>query len=338
MKKYIKVVTLILVLVFFLSSCINNPPQQEQSDFLYNALPTEFISSKGNYLYYRDENIFKMKCLGNENVYDFIRDPLFNAEEEKALVNCVFAGDKYLYYVMRNGYGCYQVIQRHYKTFEEKVLYEKTFYNEDKEIFLGAVKTKNPGLGELMLSKFPSSICVINNSLILFNTQSIEKINLDTKEHKIIFNEAISNIDYGYYKGVLYFIDMSYSLYQYDLKNESLKKFDNVKALNLLVTPDAIYYSNANDKGKLYGADYNFTDCKKILDKRVLSMDYDKENLYFLPLGEENIYLMNGQSNECSQILSLSKAFSIYKSKSDNMLYVSFEDNNGSLKFNTYCL
>lgn len=299
------------------------------SPYIYNGLPREWITCQGSYLYDRTKNPTKMLNLKTNHEYDFIRDPFFEYNQDANPVIYIFTGQKYLYYLISNEAGSFEIIRRDYQTFEEKNIYKKAYYKRQSEIFLGATHSIQPNTDAYLNAPIPHRFCVFDENLFLFYDNQIDKVDLRTKKQITICSDGIYNDNYSYYKGILYFISDDYSLYAYRNIRNDLEKVDGIKAQNLLVTPNGIFYSNANDKGKLYFVDTNYEGKAKLSDITVLAMDFYAEQLYYISESDDHIYTINFNGTNQAVLCDVPGAFSIYHLESSEELCIAHTNSEG---------
>lgn len=320
-----------IFLAFFLfSSCgAENDYAEKNSDFIYNGLSSDWITSDGNYIYSRTETPVQMIDLQTKKKYDFVRDPFFEEDEQAPPIIYLFSDEKSVYYLLSDDQSEYQIIRRDSETLSEKVIYEKVIFREQRNLFLGAVEIPSPDMGTYGLSDIPNRFAVFENTLFLFQNDSIKAVNLKTKKKFIVLEDGIYNGNYSYYNGNLYFISFAYDIYIYHIQSGELKRLNGYKAQSLLVTPNGIYFADANDEGRLHFIDFSGQNEKMFPNKAVTSMDFSGRYLYFLSEGDDWIYSMNMDNEEIEKVYDLPGAFDVYCLKNNNMNIVLYTDSDG---------
>lgn len=327
-----------LFLTFFLlSSCgAEYYHMEKSSDFIYNGLSSDWITSDVNYIYSRIETPVQMIDLQTKKKYDFIRDPFFEEDEQAPSIIYVFSDENNVYYLLSDDRSEYQIIRRDNETLSEEVIYKKVVFREQRDFLLGAVEIPLPDMGVSNLSDIPNRFAVFENNLFLFQNDSIKAVDLKTKREFIVLEDGLYNGNYSYYKGNLYFVSFAYDIYIYQIKSRELKKLNGYKAQSLLVTPNGIFFAAANDKGRLHFVDFSGQNEKAFQNKAVNSMDFSDRYLYFLSEGDDGIYRMNMDNEEIEKVYDLPGAFDVYCLKSDNMNIVLYTDSDG--KFSVHRL
>lgn len=324
-------IALIFLSFLLLSSCGTKPDNMEMtSDFIYNGVSTDWITSDENYIYSRTGTPAHMINLQTEQKYDFMRDPFFTENEQASQIIYIFSDEKNVYYLFTNDRSKYQIIRRDNETLSEEVVYEKVFYRKQRELLLGAVKSPSPGMGTANLSDIPNRFAIFENTLFLFGNDSIEAVNIKAGKEFTVFEDSIYNGNYSYYKGKMYFVSSAYDIYSYQIQNKELERINGFKAQSLTVTPNGIYFSAANDEGKLHFIDFNGKNEKVFPNKSVTAMDFNGEDLYFLSEGDNGIYHMNLNNSEIQKIFDLHGAFDIYCVKGKNVNIVLYTDSDGN--------
>lgn len=320
-----------IFLAFFLfSSCgAENDYAEKNSDFIYNGLSSDWITSDGNYIYSRTETPVQMIDLQTKKKYDFVRDPFFEEDVQAPPIIYLFSDEKSVYYLLSDDQSEYQIIRRDSETLSEKVIYEKVIFREQRNLFLGAVEIPSPDMGTYGLSDIPNRFAVFENTLFLFQNDSIKAVNLKTKKEFIVLEDGIYNGNYSYYNGNLYFISFAYDIYIYHIQSGKLKRLNGYKAQSLLVTPNGIYFAAANDEGRLHFIDFSGQNEKMLPNKAVTSMDFSGRYLYFLSEGDDWIYSMNMDNEEIEKVYDLPGAFDVYCLKNNNMNIVLYTDSDG---------
>lgn len=315
---------------FLLSSCgAEHYHTEKSSDFVYNGLPSDWITADANYLYSRIETPVQMIDLQTKEKYDFIRDPFFEEDEQAPPIIYVFSDENNVYYLLSDDRSEYQIIRRDTETLSEEVIYKKVIFREQRDLFLGAVEIPLPDRGTSNLSDIPNRFAVFENTLFLFQNDSIKAVDLKTEREFIVLEDGLYNGNYSYYKGNLYFISFTYDIYIYHIQSGELKKLDGYKAQSLLITPNGILFSAANDKGRLHFVDFNGQNEEVLLNKTVNSMDFSGRYLYFLSEGDDGIYRMNMDNEEVEKVYDLPGAFDVYCLKSKNINIVLYTDSDG---------
>lgn len=321
----------IFLAFFLLSSCgAENDYAEQNSDFIYNGLSSDWITSDENYIYSRTETPAQMIDLQTKKKYDFVRDPFFEEDEQAPPIIYVFSDKNSVYYLLSDDRSEYQIIRRDSEALSEEVIYEKVIYREQRDLLLGAVEIPSPDMGTYGLSDIPNRFAVFENTLFLFQNDSIKAVNLKTKQEFIVLEDGLYNGNYSYYNGNLYFISFAYDIYIYNIQSGELKRFNGYKAQSLLVTPNGIYFSAANDEGRLHFIDLSGQNEKVFPNKAVTSMDFSGRYLFFLSEGDDGIYRMNMDNEEIQKIYDLPGAFDVYCLKSNNMNLVLYTDSDGN--------
>lgn len=332
MKKNILQNTVCIFFIFFLlSSCgVEDYYTENNSDFIYNGLPSDWITSDTNYIYSRIETPAQMIDLKTKEKYDFIRDPFFEEDKQASPVIYVFFDENNVYYLLSDDRSEYKIIRRDNKTLSEEVIYEKVVFREQRNLLFGAVELPPPDTGIYDISNIPNRFAVFENILFLFQNDSIKAVNLKTKKEFIVCKDGLYNGNYSYYKGNLYFISFAYDIYVYHIQSGELKQLNGHKAQSLLVTPNGIFVSAADDEGRLHFIDFSGQNEKAFLNKTVSSMDFSGRYLYFLSEGDDGIYRMNMNNEEIEKVHDLPGAFDIYCLKGINMNIVLYTDSDGN--------
>ncbi len=332
MKKNILQNTVCIFFIFFLlSSCgAEDYYTENNSDFIYNGLPSDWITSDANYIYSRTETPAQMIDLKTKEKYDFVRDPFFEEDKQAPPVIYVFSDENNVYYLLSDDRSEYQIIRRDNKTLSEEVIYEKVVFREQRNLLFGAVELPSPDTGIYDISNIPNRFAVFENTLFLFQNDSIKAVNLKTKKEFIVWEDGLYNGNYSYYKGNLYFISFAYDIYVYHIQSGELKQLNSHKAQSLLVTPNGIFVSAADDEGRLHFIDFSGQNEKAFLNKAVNSMDFSGRYLYFLSEGDDGIYRMNMDNEEIEKVYDLPGAFDVYCLKGINMNIVLYTDLDGN--------
>lgn len=327
-----------IFLAFFLfSSCgAENDYAEKNSDFIYNGLSSDWMTSDRNYIYSRTETPVQMIDLQTKKKYDFVRDPFFEEDEQAPPIIYLFSDEKSVYYLLSDDQSEYQIIRRDSETLSEKVIYEKVIFREQRNLFLGAVEIPSPDMGTYGISDIPNRFAVFENTLFLFQNDSIKAVNLKTKKEFIVLEDGIYNGNYSYYNGNLYFISFAYDIYIYHIQSGELKRLNGYKAQSFLVTPNGIYFAAANDEGRLHFIDFSGHNEKMFPNKAVTSMDFSGRYLYFLSEGDDGIYRMNMDNEEIEKVYDLPGAFDVYCLKNNNTNIVLYTDSDG--KFTVHLL
>ncbi|HZK21937.1 MAG TPA: DUF5050 domain-containing protein [Oscillospiraceae bacterium] len=337
-KAFVRIVSCI-VLIFLFASFSSSPKKAlASSSYLCNGLPLDWITYGEDFIYDKTKNPVKMLNVSTNKEYDFIRDPFFKYNENFDPVGYVFAGQNCLYYLIREDFSSFEIIRRDYQTFAEKSVFKKTYHKMRTEIFLGAANSIQPDFESLYNTPTPFRFCVFDENLFLFYANQIEKINLKTKKQTVLCKKGLYNGNYSYYDGKIYFISSDYSLYSYQILKDKLEKVEGVKAQNLLITPEKIFYSNANDNGKLYSFDFDYKNKVKLSDISVSEMDFFDNHLYFLSEGKEDIYSISLDGKNSTVLLSVPKAFSISCIKDTGELFILYTNSDGNFDIYKHCI
>ena len=329
MKKFICTV-FSMVIVMLCSSCMNNTNQFEECDFIFNGISTYWITSNEDYIFTSFSNNVQMTDKKTGRTLDFIRDPFFEYDESFTPIEYIFTDEQNVYYLMSDDNSSYKIVCRKNDTLRETVLYEKILYKEKRDIFLGAAQTVQSDMNDIFNSRIPQRFCVIGNSLFLFSQENIIEVNLTNKEEIIISDRSLYNDNYGYYKGMLYFINSAYDICIYDIAKKEMSKLDDYKAQTLLVTLNGIYFSNAADGGRLHYIDFTLRWHKKITDKAVMMMDFDDKYIYYITEEDETVYCMDLYGGNFKKIMTKRGLFNIYCDKKENKIYLLYTEEDGT--------
>lgn len=315
---------------FLLSSCGTEDYYTENnSDFIYNGLPSDWITSDANYIYSRTETPAQMIDLKTKEKYDFVRDPFFEEDEQAPPVIYVFSDENNVYYLLSDDRSEYQIIRRDNKTLSEEVIYEKVVFREQRNLLFGAVELPPPDTGIYDISNIPNRFAVFENTLFLFQNDSIKAVNLKTKKEFIVWEDGLYNGNYSYYKGNLYFISFAYDIYVYHIQSGELKQLNGHKAQSILVTPKGLYFSAANDKGRLHWIDFDYKNEKVYTEIAVNAMDFSGNHLYYLSEGDSTLYRMNFDGSENQKVYDLPSAFDILCLREQHTNLLLYTDTSG---------
>lgn len=320
-----------VVTILLFSSCsFVSDYEQVNPDFIYNGLSTDWMTFGGDRLYSRVQNPAQMIDLQTDKSYDLVRDPFFEENEQSASIIYIFSDVNNFYYLLGDGRSSYKIIQQNHETLNERIIYKKNFYREQKNVFLGALKTPSPDASNFYRSNIPNRFAVFENTLFLFLNDSIQAINLKTRKETVILEESIYNGNYSYYKGELYFVSSSYDIYVYNIHSGELMQLEKYKAQFILVTPKGIFFSSASDKGRLHWIDFNYQNEKIYTDKSVNAMDFNREHLYYLSEEDSGLYRMNLDGSENQKISDITGAFDIFCARDQHTNILLYTDESGN--------
>lgn len=322
------------VCIFLCTSCgAGKGEGSGTSRFLYNGQPADSgLLSGGGYLYDCTKNFPRMCCLEDSAEYDFIRNPFFEENQDVSPIKYIFPGEDFLYYMEDANGGSFRIVQRDYETFSEKTVYSKVYRKNQRELFLGAAKSIPYFSHDFLNSPQPGRFCVFEDVLFLLYNDRVERIDIN-KKTSVICKKGIDSGNYAYNQGKLFFIGTDYSLYSYHIATDRLETFDGIKASCLLVTPQGIFYANANDGARLYFMDFDSGERRMLADVAVTSMDFSGEQLYYLSVRDDSgfVYSMNFDGSDAQILLDLPESFSLLCVREKQVLYVLYMDSEGEL-------
>lgn len=328
MKKYFCIV-LPLVAALLLYSCGVPTEDQALPDmYIYNGASADWVTYDEKYIYSNIQSPTQIVDIQTGKSCDFIRDPFFNIDENFNPVKYAFSDISNIYYLYDIDNGI-EIIKRSNKTMEEKTIYKKIFYSQPKEIFLGAFKTSGANAGDIIGKDIVNRFAVFENVLFVFFNDSILTVDLYTHKEKT-FKTALLNGNYSYYNGILYFIDTNYNIYAYDIQSGELQKIPNYKAQLLMIMPTGIYFSDANDFGRMHKINFSFEDETVITQNAVCAMDYSGEYIYYLSDNSSDIYKIKSDGTEYLRVCSLQNVFDIICLKhAENTILLIYSDDTG---------
>lgn len=331
-RRLCSTIYLLIILILF-SSCSFSSDTSSQTEFIYNGLPTWWITASGNWIYSRAQMI----DIKTDKSYDIVRDPFFNENDQVSSVGPIFADENYLYYSLKSSRAKYQIIRQNHDTLSEEIIYEKVSFLERQDVILGAFKTPWPDISDFFRSDIPNRFAVFENTLFLFQQNAIVAIDLKTKKETTIIEEGNYNGNFGYYQGKMYFVSSSYDIYAYQIQTKKLQKINGYKARSLLVTPAGIYFSAVNDKEQLHRIDFDYQNEKVYKDKTIYAMDFSGDNLYYLIEDGSALYRMNFDGSDNQKVLDLSNAFDLFCVRDHHKIILLCDDASGkfSVKIHT---
>lgn len=310
-KKIFCFVAYLLIILFVFTSCSFSSDISSSADFLYNGLSTDWMTVGGNRIYSRVQNPAQMIDLKTDKSYDLIRDPFFKENEQADPVTYIFSDKEYFYYLLGDYRTRYQIVRQNHVTLTEEIIYEKVFYLDRQDIILGAVKTPLPDTSNFYRSNIPNRFAVFENMLFLFLNDVIQAVDLKTQKETTILEEGLYNGNYSYYQGKMYLVTSSYDIYVYQIQSKKLQKLNGYKAQTLLVTPEGIFFSAVNDKGRLHWLDFDYQNEKVYTERTVNAMDFSGNHLYYLSEGDTGLYRMDLDGSENKKIYDLPGVFDI---------------------------
>lgn len=333
MKKYLFFALLTFIVLLFFVSCEN--VENNSNAYVYNGAMTDWITFGDNYIYSRIEDNALMTNIATGKSYELVRDPFFEESNETQRIKYIFSDEIFVYYLLSNGNSQYEIIRQHHKTLERKRIFKKEFYKEQRDILLGLTSTIQPNRSDYLNSNIPNRFAVFENHLFIFDNTHILEVNLATMKEKTILEKSIYNGNYSYYNGILYFVSNSYDIYAYHIQTGELKKVPSLKAQLILVTPQGIYFSSANNKGKLYQIDFDFLNLNLCIDSTVSAMSFNNICLYYLLEGDDSVYSLNFQDNSIEEEYVLEGVFDMIYLKEKKLLVLLYTDSTGnfSLKY-----
>lgn len=327
-KRFYSIVCLLIILLSSVS-CNSSSNISFPVDFLYNGLSTDWMTTGGNRIYSRVQNPAHMIDLETDKRYDLIRDPFFEWDEQAALVTYIFSDMEYFYYLLGDYRTSYQIVRQNHDTLVEEIIYEKMFYRDQQDIVLGAIEMPRPNTDNSYYSHVPTRFAVFENTLFLFLNDVIQAIDLNTQEETAVLEESLYNGNYSYYQGKLYLVTSNYDIYIYQIRSKKLQKLSGYKAQAILVTPAGLYFSAANDEGRLHWLDFDYQSEKVYTEKAVSAMDFSGNHLYYLSEGDPSLYCMNLDGSESQKIYDLPGVFDILCLREQHKNLLLYTDTSG---------
>lgn len=329
-KRRICSIICLLVILFLLASCSFSSDIPFPVEFLYNGLSTDWMTVGGNRIYSRLQNPAQMIDLETDKSYDLIRDPFFEENEQAAPVTYIFSDMEYFYYLLGDYRTSYKVFRQNHDTLAEEIIYENVFYRDPQDIILGAVETPLPDRSDFYRSNIPNRFAVFENMLFLFYNDMIQAVDLNTQKETTILEEGLYNGNYSYYQGKLYLVTSRYDIYAYQIQSKELQKLNGYKAQTILVTPKGLYFSAANDEGRLHWLDFDYQNEKVYTEGTVNAMDFSGNHLYYLSEGDSGLYRMDLDGNENQKIYDLPGVFDILCLREQNTNFLLYTDTSGN--------
>lgn len=229
----------------------------------------------------------------DESEHDFICDPFYN-EETDGRIEGVFSDGEMLYALVCYD-NAFEIISHSPKTHKVTSVYKKTVYRQEREILFGAAKIGGASAESFFSSSFPRFFAIFENKLFIATTEALSVIDLKTKSVKVVSETFVTSSNLSYKNGVVYFIDSYYDIYAYTISTEVLKKAENVKAVTLLATPEAVYYCTVS--GKLYKCNDDLSSSEYLTDINAMAMDYYEDSIFFINPQTQKVYRLDKNRN-----------------------------------------
>lgn len=292
----VKRISALFVLVYVIFAFTSCGKSSGEGTLLYCNCCTDInVASTSSFaLLNGDECI--VKSINGETERSFICDP-FYTEEKDGTVRSVFS-DGESFYALLSGEGAYEILSQNPKTLKTKTVYQKTLYNNGKEIFFGEAKTGGVSRESFFSESLPRFFAIFENKLFLATTEKLSVVDLRTGKETTLSDTFVTNSNLSYRDGVVYYIDSFYDIYAYTISSGTLQKAENVKATTVLAAEEGLYYCTVD--GRLFMCNADFSNAKCVAEINAVSMDFYNYAIFYIDPMQQKVCKLdeNGMKTE----------------------------------------
>lgn len=258
----------LLSFIFVISGCNNNEKIKLHDIYFSNSVNSHF-SINNQYIF----------DVVNSNFTDFTTNKKYNIERNPFFESTILSGHCYQnkYYYLTHEQYQFSIKSLNLNTFESKVIFTNKSAIKDN-IFKDILKYTTSI--EYIKIEEPISFFCNGKILLLFYSNHVEKVDLNTNIQEKIIKKNIIPSSFQIYNHYLYYLDSLYQLHKYDLNiNKDITIKINHLISSFYVINNRIYFIDLK-KDHLYI--YRKKESKTLINKRILYFYIQKKHCYYV--------------------------------------------------------
>lgn len=291
----------------FLNSCSGENSNVETCDQVYNSdTNAKFTYVDGRIIWLKD--LLYSEDLGTGDIQELIRDPFMTEEEINNQILSIYSCKNNLYYLYKT-FSDLKIVQLNLNDFQEKIIYSDKKNDGPELIKSGLFTDEGISSGKQTTPFFVEDhYLYLTEQSLMDASNSITSINLNSGQKKLLIENYLGNI--GFTGDQIIYIDNMYQIRMFDIVTKEDFGFQNIRASDLYVGGNKIYFRNIDEGEVIYNLDIESGLTDLVIDQAVGNFIVDGGYLYYVnPQDDWYLYRMDLFSKQIEMIVPLGNGY-----------------------------